>query len=129
MIQFTPPGSECSVMFGRNMTGAAPGSMQGLYLVVWDLEVARSELIRRGIEVSEPFHDAGGVFHHADGQCRANGFNPERRSYASYASFSDPDGNGWLLPEVTARLSADVAADDPRFTKEVIAAVRGGAGA
>ena len=125
VIQFTPPGSECSVMFGKNMTGATPGSVQGLYLVVSDLELARKELTGRGIDVSEPFHDAGGVFHHADGQCQVSGFNPERKSYASYASFSDPDGNGWLLQEVTARLSADIAADDPRFTKQIVAVVRG----
>jgi catechol 2,3-dioxygenase-like lactoylglutathione lyase family enzyme len=127
VIQFTPPGSGCSIMFGKNMSKAAPGSFQGLHLVVTDLEAALAELLRRGIPVSEPFHDEGGVFHHADGQCVAGGFNPERKSYASYASFSDPDGNTWLLQEVTVPLSADIKGDDPRFTKQLLDAVFGGA--
>jgi catechol 2,3-dioxygenase-like lactoylglutathione lyase family enzyme len=123
VIQFTPPGSGCSIMFGKNMTAAARGSMEGLHLVVSDLEVARKELLRRGIEVSEPFHDTGGVFHHADGTRVVSGLNPQRQSYASYASFSDPDGNGWLLQEVTVRLSGDIKLDDPRFTSEVLKAI------
>lgn len=123
VIQFTPPGSGCSVMFGKNMTSAAPGSLQGLHLVVSDLETARDELLRRGVEISEPFHDTGGVFHHADGTCVVNGLNPQRQSYASYASFSDPDGNGWMMQEITARLSGDLKVGDPRFTTEVIGAI------
>ena len=123
VIQFTPPGSGCSVMFGKNMTSAAPGSLQGLHLVVSDLETARDELLRRGVEISEPFHDTGGVFHHADGTCVVNGLNPQRQSYASYASFSDPDGNGWMMQEITARLSGDLKVGDPRFTTEVISAI------
>jgi predicted enzyme related to lactoylglutathione lyase len=123
VIQFTPPGSECSVMFGKNMTSAAPGSVQALHLVVPDIEVALAELRRRGIEVSEPFHDTGGVFHHADGTLVANGPNPHRKSYASYASFSDPDGNGWVMQEVTVRLSGDIGIDDPRFTSQVLRAI------
>jgi catechol 2,3-dioxygenase-like lactoylglutathione lyase family enzyme len=115
VIQFTPPGSGCSVIFGKNVTMAAPGSAQGLYLIVSDIVAARDALMRRGIAISELFHDAGGVFHHADGQDQVSGANPARYSYASYAAFSDPDGNGWLLQEVTARLSAEVKADDPRF--------------
>ena len=126
VIQYTPPGSGCSIMFGKNMTAATPGSVQGIHLVVSDIVAARSELIRRGIEVSQPFHDVGGVFHHTDGKCQEAGLNPDRKSYASYASFSDPDGNGWLLQEVTARLSADLELDDPRFTREVLAAIHGG---
>ncbi|MFM0337007.1 VOC family protein [Paraburkholderia fungorum] len=123
VIQFTPPGSGCSIMFGSNMTTAAPGSAQGLHLVVSDLEAARTELLRRGIEISEPFHDPGGVFHHADGKGVVSGMNPTRQSYASYASFSDPDGNGWVLQEITARLSADLKVGDPRFTTEVLKAI------
>lgn len=123
VIQFTPPGSGCSVMFGKNVTSAAPGSLQGLHLVVSDLETARDELLRRGVEISEPFHDTGGVFHHADGTCVVNGLNPQRQSYASYASFSDPDGNGWMMQEITARLSGDLKVGDPRFTTEVIGAI------
>jgi catechol 2,3-dioxygenase-like lactoylglutathione lyase family enzyme len=127
VIQFTPPGSRCSVIFGRNVTAAAPGSAQGLHLIVSDIEAAREQLRRRGIEVSESFHDAGGVFHHAGAQGRLGGPNPQRKSYASYASFTDPDGNGWLFQEVTARLSGDVELGDPRFTSEVLNAVRGAA--
>jgi catechol 2,3-dioxygenase-like lactoylglutathione lyase family enzyme len=123
VIQFTPPGSGCSVMFGKNITTAAPGSLQGLHLVVSDLETARNELLRRGVEIREPFHDTGGVFHHADGKCVAIGLNPQRQSYASYASFSDPDGNGWVMQEITTRLSGDLKVGDPRFTTEVISAI------
>ncbi|MFM0093710.1 VOC family protein [Paraburkholderia sediminicola] len=123
VIQFTPPGSGCSVMFGKNITKAAPGSVQGLYLIVSDIGAARNDLLRRGVEVGEPFHDTGGVFHHADGKCVVSGLNPLRQSYASYASFNDPDGNGWLLQEVTVRLSGDIEVGDPRFTSEVLKAI------
>ena len=78
VIQYTPPGSGCSIMFGKNMTAATPGSVQGIHLVVSDIVAARSELMRRGIEVSQPFHDVGGVFHHADGKCQEAGPNPDR---------------------------------------------------
>lgn len=126
VIQFTPPGSACSVMFGKNITTAAPGSAQDHYLVVADLKLARQELLRRGVKVSEPFHDTGGLFHHADGKDVANGFNPTRQSYATFASFKDPDGNGWLLQEITARLSPDLQPGDPRFTSQVLQAIHGG---
>ncbi|SAL10655.1 Glyoxalase-like domain protein [Caballeronia peredens] len=125
VIQFTPPGSGCSVMFGENVTTAAPGSAQGHYLVVADIEAARAEMLRRGIEVCAPFHNEGGVFHHADGKDQISGLNPQRKSYASYASFSDPDGNRWILQEVTARLSGDVEAGDSRFTRQIVNAIRG----
>jgi catechol 2,3-dioxygenase-like lactoylglutathione lyase family enzyme len=129
VIQFTPPGSGCSVVFGKNVTAAAPGSAQGMLLVVSDIEAARDQLLRRGIEVSELFHDAGGVFHHAGAKCRLSGPNPQRRSYASFASFSDPDGNGWLLQEITVRLPGKIlAGDDTGFTSELANAVRRGAG-
>jgi len=125
VIQFTPPGSGCSVIFGRNVTSAAPGSARGHYLIVADIEAARAELIRRGVEVGQPFHDTGGVFHHADSKCQAGGVNPQRKSYASFAAFSDPDGNRWLLQEITARLSADLKVGDSRFTDAVVKAVHG----
>ncbi|MGW1890589.1 VOC family protein [Streptomyces sp. NPDC002004] len=104
VVQMTPPGSPCSVIFGSGVGDAAPGSAQGLHLVVPDVEAARAELVARGAEVGEVFHDAGGVFHRAGTDNRVPGPDPERRSYASFASFSDPDGNGWVLQEVTERL-------------------------
>ncbi len=103
VAQFTPPGSQASIIIGTGITSAAPGSLQNLYLVVFDIEAARAEFVRRGIAVSEVFHDEGGVFHHAGTQARVPGPDPKRRDYASFASFSDPDGNGWLLQEVKQR--------------------------
>jgi catechol 2,3-dioxygenase-like lactoylglutathione lyase family enzyme len=116
VIQFTPPGSGCSVIFGKNVTAAAPGSAQGLYLVVSDIAAARDELLGRSVKVSEVFHDASGVYAGPDepylfGRRRVSGQDPEHRSYRSFASFSDPDGNGWLLQEITARLPGRVAGD------------------
>ena len=104
VLQLTPPGSPCSIIFGTGVTNAAPGSAGGLYLVVDDIEAARAELVGHGAQVSEVFHDAGGVFHHAGTTARVPGPDPERRSYVSFASFSDPDGNAWMLQEVTTRL-------------------------
>lgn len=103
VVQFTPPGSECSIIIGRGITSAAPGTTDGLQLVVLDIEAARAELIGRGVEVSELFHDEGGVFHHAGTEGRVTGPDPERGDYGSFASFSDPDGNGWMLQEVKTR--------------------------
>lgn len=124
VIQFTPPGSGCSIIFGKNVAAATHGSTQGLLLVVSDIVAAREELIRRGVEVGELFHDAGGVFHHAGGSKLLRGPNPQRYSYASYASFSDPDGNGWILQEVTVRLPGDPKARDVSFTPEIVNAIR-----
>jgi catechol 2,3-dioxygenase-like lactoylglutathione lyase family enzyme len=120
VIQFTPPGSNASVIFGKHVTPAAPGSAQGLYLIVSDIEAARKSLLARGIAVSEAFHHEGDVHTGTDepylfGRRRVSGVDPERGSYRSYASFSDPDGNGWLLQEVTARLPGRVAADSTTF--------------
>ena len=114
VMQFTPPGSGCSVIFGKNVTAAAPGSAQGLYLIVSDIEAARDELVAHGVNASEVFHDADGVHSGADqpylfGRLRVSGPDPEHRSYRSFVSFSDPDGNGWLLQEVTTRLPGRVA--------------------
>jgi catechol 2,3-dioxygenase-like lactoylglutathione lyase family enzyme len=112
VVQFTPPGSGCSVQFGSNITPAVPGSARGLYLIVSDIEAARDELAGRGAEVSEVFHAGSpGAQFRADGtDGRVGGPAPDHASYSSFATFSDPDGNGWLLQEVTTRLPGRVAA-------------------
>jgi catechol 2,3-dioxygenase-like lactoylglutathione lyase family enzyme len=104
VVQLTPPGSPTSVIFGSGVTDAAPGAADSLVLVVDDIERARAELVDRGVDVSEVFHDATGIFHHAGTKDRVPGPDPSRSSYGSWASFSDPDGNGWLLQEITTRL-------------------------
>lgn len=104
VVQLTPPGSSAAVIFGEGVSTATPGSVQGLYLVVTDIEAARTELAERGVEVSQVFHDQTGVFNHADPAARVPGPDPQRRSYSSFTSFSDPDGNGWILQEITDRL-------------------------
>ncbi|MGJ7506414.1 VOC family protein [Variovorax sp. GT1P44] len=119
VIQFTPPGSPASIIFGRGITTAAPGSAQGLYLVVSDIETARAELMARGAAVSEIFHDGGGVFHHAGTEGRLSGPAPQRRSYGSFAAFDDPDGNGWLLQEVTVRLPGHGSTGDTTFSSPI----------
>ena len=131
VIQFTPPGSGCSVIFGKNVTAAAPGSAQGLYLIVSDIEAARKELLGRGVAISEAFHDAGGVYAGPDqpylfGRLRVSGPDPEHRSYRTFASFSDPDGNGWLLQEITTRLTGriDSAATSFSSASELASALR-----
>src|SRR5918994_698112 len=108
-VQFTPPGSSCSIHFGTGITSAVPGSARGLYLVVPDIEAARAELVDRGVDIGE-------VFHRAVGEGPLSGPDPARRSYHSYATFSDPDGNSWLLQEVTVRLPGRVGADHTTFT-------------
>jgi catechol 2,3-dioxygenase-like lactoylglutathione lyase family enzyme len=118
VIQFTPPSSACSIIFGKNVTAAAPGSAQGLYLIVSDIQATRKALLDRGIEVSEVFHDAAGVYAGADepylfGRHRVSGPDAEHRSYRSFASFHDPDGNGWLFQEITTRLPGRI---DPATT-------------
>src|SRR4029450_11763705 len=112
VIQFTPPGSGCSIIFGKNVTAAAPGSAQGLYLIVSDIVAARDELRGRGVEVSEVFH-SDGVYAGTDqsylfGRRRTSGPDPARGSYRSFASFRDPDGNGWLFQEITTRLGGRI---------------------
>jgi len=115
LIQFTPPGSECSVQFGTGLTAAAAGSAQVRYLIVSDIEAARDELVARGVEVSEVFHEGtrGARFQLPGTNGRVSGPAPDRSSYGSFASFSDPDGNGWLFQEVTTRLPGRV---DPAAT-------------
>jgi catechol 2,3-dioxygenase-like lactoylglutathione lyase family enzyme len=110
VVQFTPPGSECSVHFGTNITSEAPGSAEGLFLVVSDLQAARAELMGRGVHVTEVFHYAG--FNRVDPDARLSGPASDR-SYGSFVSFRDPDGNRWLLQEITTRLPGRV---DPAMT-------------
>ena len=104
LVQMTPPGSPCSVMFGKGFTTAVPGSVQGTFLVVDDLKAARTQLIGRSVDVSEVFHFDSMLLRAAGTKGRLSGPDPEGRSYLSFASFSDPDGNSWLLQEVTSRL-------------------------
>ena len=120
VVQLTPPGSPSSIHFGKGVTSAVPGTTQGLYLVVSDIEAARAELVERGVDVSDVFHRAG------PGMPPLSGPDPQRRSYFSYATFSDPDGNSWLLQEVTARFPGRVDADGATFTSpaELAAALR-----
>jgi catechol 2,3-dioxygenase-like lactoylglutathione lyase family enzyme len=109
VIQYTPPGSPASIHFGKGLTSAAPGSAQGLYLIVSDIEAARADLVDRGVNVSDVFHRAG------PGQPAVSGRDPAGRSYVSFATFNDPDGNGWLLQEITARLPGRVDAGTTTF--------------
>jgi len=104
VVQLTPPGSPASIIFGTGVSGAQAGSVEGLHLVVDDVQAARSALVSSGVEVSEVFHDEGGVFHHAGTAARVPGPDPQGRSYGSFAAFRDPDGNGWILQEITTRL-------------------------
>ena len=104
VVQLTPPGSACSIIFGEGVTTAPPGSSQGLQLSVYDIDAARTDLVARMVEVSEIFHDATGIFHHAGTAGRVDGPAPEHADYGSFVSFSDPDGNGWLLQEIKTRL-------------------------
>ena len=135
ITQFTQADSGCSIIFGKNVTAAAPGSAQGLYLIVSDLQAARQALLDRGIAVSEVFHNEG-VYTGTDetylfGRVRVSGPDPEHHSYRSFASFKDPDGNGWLFQEITARLPGRVDADVTTFTSstELAAALRRAAAA
>ncbi len=136
VVQFTPPGSGCSIIFGKNVTAAAPGSARGLYLIVSDVEAARNELLGRGVDVSGVFHDASGAYAGPDdpylfGRVRVGGRDPEHRSYRSFASFSDPDGNGWLFQEITQRLPGRLESDATTFASsaDLAAALRRAAAA
>jgi len=131
VIQFTPPGSGCSVIFGKNVTPSAPGSTQGLYLIVSDIEAARKELASHGAEVSETFHGGNGVYSGTDepylfGSVRESGPDPEHRSYRSFASFKDPDGNGWVLQELTTRLPGRLDSTATTFatTSDLVSALK-----
>jgi catechol 2,3-dioxygenase-like lactoylglutathione lyase family enzyme len=119
VVQFTPPGSGCSVIFGKRVTAAAPGASQGLYLIVSDIEAARKDLQDRGIDVSDVFH-SNGAYAGSDepflfGQHRVSGPDPDHGSYRSFASFNDPDGNGWLFQEITSRLPGRIDSAETKF--------------
>jgi catechol 2,3-dioxygenase-like lactoylglutathione lyase family enzyme len=105
VVQFTPPGSEASIVFGKGLTEARPGSVRGLQLVVSDIEAARARLIGAGVDVDDVFHDIGGVFYHLSPFYEIPGPDPDRRDYRSFARFSDPDGNHWVIQEVKRRAS------------------------
>ena len=126
VVQFTPPGSATSIIFGRGIPGASPGTARGLYLVVSDIDAVRAHLLAHGAPVGEIFHDAGGVFHRPGTEGRMAGPAPGRRSYGSFAEFDDPDGNGWILQEVTTRLPGHGSAAGATFTSaiELAAALR-----
>src|SRR5262245_57142010 len=127
VVQFTPPGSGCSIQFGTKITTAAPGSAQGLYLIVSDIDAACAELNSRGIDVSEVFHPGSpGAQFRLDGSDRVSGPDPEHKTYSSFATFSDPDGNGWLLQEITTRLPDRIDAVETTFasTPDLAAAMR-----
>lgn len=117
VVQFTPPGSGCSVQFGTEMTTAEPGSASGLYLIVSDIEAARQELAAAGVEISEVFHPGtpGAQFQPAGSSGRVPGRSPEQASYGSFADFRDPDGNVWLLQEITARLPGRIDSAETAF--------------
>jgi catechol 2,3-dioxygenase-like lactoylglutathione lyase family enzyme len=133
VVQFTPPGSGCSIQFGTNITSAAPGSAQGLYLIASDIEAARDELAARGAEVSEVFHAGtpGAQFQPDGTSGRVSGPAPDHASYSSFATFSDPDGNDWLLQNVTTRLPGRIDAAETAFasTADLAAALRRAAAA
>jgi len=128
IVQFTPPGSGCSIQFGTNITSAAPGSAQGLYLVVSDIEAAHAELAASGVDISEVFHAGtpGAQFQPDGTSGRVSRPAPDHASYRSFATFSDPDGNGWLLQEVTTRLPGRIDAAETLFasTADLASAMR-----
>jgi catechol 2,3-dioxygenase-like lactoylglutathione lyase family enzyme len=133
VVQFTPPGSGCSVQFGTSITSAAPGSAHGLYLIVSDIEAAREELVSRGVAVSEVFHPGtpGAQFQPEAAGGRVRGPAPDHGTYRSFATFGDPDGNGWLLQEVTTRLPGRLDRAETAFTsgKDLATALRRAAAA
>jgi catechol 2,3-dioxygenase-like lactoylglutathione lyase family enzyme len=128
VVQFTPPGSGCSIQFGTNMTSAAPGSAQGLYLIVSDIDAARDDLVAHGIDASEVFHAVtpGAQFQPDGTSGRVRGAAPDHASYSSFVTFSDSEGNGWLLQEVTTRLPGRIDAADTAFasTADLASALR-----
>jgi catechol 2,3-dioxygenase-like lactoylglutathione lyase family enzyme len=117
VVQFTPPGSGCSIQFGSKITSATPGSAQGIYLIVTDVQRARDELASHGVDVSDVFHPEtpGAQFQTDDRSGRVTGPAPDHASYSSFATFSDPDGNGWLLQEITTRLPGRVEPAETGF--------------
>jgi predicted enzyme related to lactoylglutathione lyase len=130
IVHFTPPGSAASVMFGTGVSPSAPGSAQLTFLAVSDIVAARAGLAAKGVDISEVFHDRNGGYRF-DADARENGVDPDRRSYASFATFSDPDGNSWLLQEVTARFPGRIDSGVTSFgsTADLVAALRRAAAA
>jgi catechol 2,3-dioxygenase-like lactoylglutathione lyase family enzyme len=128
IVQFTPPGSVASIQFGTGLTSAAPGSAENLYLVVSDVETAREQLVARGAQVSDVFHPGspGAQFQPDDAIAHLSGPAPDHQSYGSFATFSDPDGNRWLLQEITSRLPGRVDASETIFASasDLAAAMR-----
>jgi catechol 2,3-dioxygenase-like lactoylglutathione lyase family enzyme len=118
VLHVTPPGSATSVMFGTGLTPSVPGSSQFLHLVVSDIEAANDQLRAAGIETSGTFHDPSGHFNRFDPRVRVAGPDPERNTYASFAAFNDPDGNGWMLQEVTSRFPGRIDSDSTTFASE-----------
>ncbi|MFD3925447.1 VOC family protein [Streptomyces sp. NPDC058614] len=131
VVQVTPPGSPASVIFGTSVSSQTPGSAQGLHLIVDDIAAARDELKRAGADPGDVFHDEGGVFHHAGTDARVPGPDPQRGSYGSFLSFNDPDGNGWVLQEITTRLPGrlDPAATTFASAEDLASALRRAAAA
>jgi len=131
VVQLTPPGSPASVIFGTNVTKQQPGTAEGLQLVADDIEAAYKELVAKGANPSEVFHDAGGVFHHGGTDARVPGRQPEGKSYGSFLSFQDPDGNEWIVQEITTRLPGrvDPAATSFASTTDLASALRRAAAA
>jgi catechol 2,3-dioxygenase-like lactoylglutathione lyase family enzyme len=115
-LQFTPPGSACSIIIRKGVGPAVPGTTQFLHLVVSDIVAAREELVRKGIDASEVFHDAAGGFDRFDRKARASGPDPQRRSYASFVIFNDPDGNGFVLQEITTRLPGRIDSNETTYS-------------
>ncbi len=118
VVHLTPPGSACSIMFGTGLTPSPPGSTQFLHLVVSDIEAAHAELVTNGVEASEVFHDPSGNFNRFDPTARASGPDPNRGTYASFVAFNDPDGNGWVLQEVTTRFPGRIDSTATTFASE-----------
>lgn len=129
VIQFTPTGSQASIIFGKGLTSAEPGAVDALQLTVTDIDAAHDELVARGVEVSDVFHDAGGVFHHAGDEARVSGPADGHADYGSYLSFSDPDGNGWIMQEIRKRLPGRVTTTTFSSVEEVAGALRRAAAA
>jgi catechol 2,3-dioxygenase-like lactoylglutathione lyase family enzyme len=131
ILQFTPPGSPCSILIGTGLTPSAPGSSQFVHLIVSDIVAAQAELVANGANPSEVFHDAGGGYNRFDPGLRAIGPDPKRRTYASFVTFSDPDGNGWVLQEITARFEGRVDTGVTRYSSagDLSAALRRAAAA
>ncbi len=130
-VQFTPPGSDCAITFGKDVTTATPGAVQDLMLIVEDIDESRKDLISRGVDVSDVYHYESRPFHSAGTKARVPGPDPQGRSYFTWASFSDPDGNGWLLQQITTRLPGRVDPNETTFdsTGDLASALRRAAAA